>query len=156
MTVALDLAKAGKGDTVSKLVVVDMAPTKLIIDAKMRSYVTVMQGMNSMPAGMIKSLVDAERFLMAFEEVSTLSRRAHTYTLISSAGSRRPPIPPHKPGPPYPFTSCGPSSRQSQVRITPGHPQASYRRPRRVSLRPYLGSRASYVARAYPGHCWEA
>ena len=68
MTVALDLAKLGKGDLLSKLVVVDMAPAKLRIDAQMRSYVTVMQNMNAMPAGMIKSLVDAERFLMAFEE----------------------------------------------------------------------------------------
>ncbi|TEB27085.1 alpha/beta-hydrolase [Coprinellus micaceus] len=68
MTVALNLAKARKSDLLSRLVVVDMAPAKLLIDAKMRNYVPIMQNMNSMPAGMIKSLVDAERFLMAFEE----------------------------------------------------------------------------------------
>lgn len=69
MTLALNLAKAGKSDLLSKLVVVDMAPTKLIIDARMRNYVNIMQNLNAMPPGMIKSLVDAERFLMAFEEV---------------------------------------------------------------------------------------
>lgn len=68
MTVALNLAKSGKSDLLSKLVVVDMAPTKLMIDARMRNYVGIMQNLNAMPPGMIKSLVDAERFLMAFEE----------------------------------------------------------------------------------------
>lgn len=69
MTVALNLAKSGKGDLLSQLVVVDMAPTWLRIDARMRNYVNIMQNLNSMPPGMIKTLVDAERFLMAFEEV---------------------------------------------------------------------------------------
>jgi hypothetical protein len=80
MTVALNLAKARKSDLLSRLVVVDMAPAKLLIDAKMRNYVPIMQNMNSMPAGMIKSLVDAERFLMAFEEVCMLSTNSSSHS----------------------------------------------------------------------------
>ena len=70
MSLALSLAAAGKGDLLSHLIVVDMAPTRLPIDQRMREYVTIMQTINSMPRGMIKTLADADQALTHFEPVS--------------------------------------------------------------------------------------
>jgi hypothetical protein len=69
MTLALSLAAAGKGDLLSHLIVVDMAPTRLPIDKRMSEYVTAMETINSMPRGMIKTLADADRALTSFEPV---------------------------------------------------------------------------------------
>ncbi|KAF6759822.1 mitochondrial protein [Ephemerocybe angulata] len=80
MTLALNLVEAGGGDNLSNLVVVDMPPAHVDIPAKMREYVIAMESLEAMPPGMIRSLIDADRFLAPFESVRDASVREFLLT----------------------------------------------------------------------------
>jgi len=73
MTLALNLAAAGKSNVLSDLIVVDMAPVRIPIPYRMSEYVFAMEDINNMPGGMVKTLADADRFLTPFEPVSLSS-----------------------------------------------------------------------------------
>ncbi|TFK27848.1 mitochondrial protein [Coprinopsis marcescibilis] len=83
MTVALSLSKdATNSDTISRLIVADLAPAKLDLSNRLTQYVSAMQDINAMPHGMIKTLQDADRVLDPFEQDPAIRRFLLTNLLL--------------------------------------------------------------------------
>ncbi|KAG2017614.1 hypothetical protein CC2G_007113 [Coprinopsis cinerea AmutBmut pab1-1] len=85
MSIALSLAeKNPKDETISRLIVADMAPVKAELSIRLSQYISAMQDVNAMPAGMIKSLPDADRILAHFEQNPAVRQFLLTNLLLPS------------------------------------------------------------------------